>query len=317
MNNNSLSQLWTLMRREVWESPIAFKWTPLGLGGLIVLVAGVSLAIGARFDVDMAFTLDAMRLFAETEPAQQRLIVSGLLFSSTVIFFQLMPFLVVFYLASSLFDDRKDRSILFWKSLPVSDGLTVISKLLTACITIPALFLLAILLTQLALLAIGSFYAFMAGINPVSTLWLPASLPRLWSVMALGMLMQGLWLLPIYGWLLFCSSWAPRLPILIAVAIPGALALAQHSYSLISGFRLPEYNIGLIILRRLGTGALPSNAQIDFSGGLENIEFNESLFMSFSHVFSHLLKPELWLGVLIAAAFLYGAVWFRRRATDQ
>ena len=317
MNRHSLKPLWTLMRREIWESPISFKWTPLGLAALVVLVAGVSLAIGARMDAEMAFTLDAMRLFAETDPTQKRLIVSGLLFSSTILFFQLILFLIVFYLASCLFDDRKDRSILFWKSLPVSDGLTVMSKLLTACVTIPALFFVAIVLTHVALLMIASAYAVMAGINPITHLWLPASLPRLWSVMAFGMLVQGLWLLPIYGWLLFCSSWAPRLPILIAVAIPAGLALAQHSYSLISGFRLPEYNIGLIILRRLGAGILPGNANIEIENGFENIQFNESLFMSFSTVLNHLTKPEMWAGWLLAALFLYGAIWFRRRATDQ
>lgn len=316
MTTFRLNHVWTLMRREVWESPVSFKWAPLGLAALIVLMALVSLGIGARLDAEMTFTLDAMRLLAETDPAQKRLIISGLLFTSSIVFFQLMPFLVVFYLAGSLFDDRKDRSILFWKSLPVSDGVTVTSKLLTACISVPALFLLAIIVTHLSLLLITSLYALAADINPLTQLWLPAGLPRLWILITLGLLVQALWLLPIYGWLLFCSAWAPRLPLLIAVAIPAGLAIAQHSYSLISGLRLPELNIGAIILRRLGSGVLPASAQFDFSDGLDNIEFNESLFMSFSNVFGQLGKPEMWLGWLIAAVFLYASVWCRRRATD-
>ncbi len=317
MMRMQLNQLWILMRRELWESPISFLWVPLGLAALIVLIAGVSLIIGARLDAELAFTLDAMRLFAETAPEQKRLLVAGVLFASTVLFFQLLPFLIVFYLAGSLFDDRKDRSILFWKSLPVSDGLTVMSKLLTACLTIPALFLLAILLTQLALLLITSAYALLAGINPLTHLWLPAGLPKLWTVMGLGLLMQALWLLPVYGWLLFCSSWAPRLPLLIAVAIPAGLALAQQTYGLLSGWHMPDFNIGLILLRRLGGGILPRNAHLNLGDGFEHIEFNEELFMSFANVFSHLLKPEMWVGWLIAAGFLYAAIWFRRRATDQ
>jgi ABC-2 type transport system permease protein len=317
MTKSSLNHVWILMRREIWESPVAFKWTPLGIGALIIVFTIIMLVLGARFDNQMAFTLDAMRLFSDMPFEQKRLIVSGLLFASSNFFLQLMILIILFYLAGSLFDDRKDRSILFWKSLPVSDGMTVASKLLTACVMVPALFLLAIILTQLALLAIASIYSLLAGVNPFSHIWVPASLPRLWTVMALGMLVQALWLLPIYAWLLFCSSWAPRLPILIAIAIPAGLAIAQHSYSLISGFRLPDYNIGAVILRRLGSGVLPGNANIDFSGGVQNIEFNEELFMSFSTIFNHLLKPEMWLGWLIAAVFLYGAVWFRRRASDQ
>ncbi|TVS12552.1 MAG: hypothetical protein EA419_04620 [Wenzhouxiangella sp.] len=305
------------MRREVWESPFAFKWTPLGIGLLVVFFTVLMLVLGARFDAEMAFTLDAVRLFGDLPHEQKRLMVSGFLFAASNLFLQLMILIILFYLAGSLFDDRKDRSILFWKSLPVSDSMTVFSKLLTACVMVPALFLGAIVLTHIALLIIGSMYALMAGINPVQDLWLPASLPRLWTVMALGLLVQALWLLPIYAWLLFCSSWAPRLPILIAVAIPAGISIAQHSYSLISGFRLPDYNVGLIMLRRLGSGVLPGNANIDFSGGIENIEFNEGLYMSFSGVFNHLLKPEMWLGWLIAAVLLAAAIAFRRRATDQ
>jgi ABC-2 type transport system permease protein len=188
---------------------------------------------------------------------------------------------------------------------------------MTACVMVPALYLVAIILTHLALLAIASVYAMLAGINPLTHLWWPASLPRLWSVMALGLLVQALWLLPIYAWLVFCSSWAPRLPILIAIAIPAGFSIAQHSYSLISGFRLPEFNVGLIMLKRLGSGVLPGNANIDINNGLQDLQFNEELYMSFSGVFSHLLKPEMWIGLLIAAALTAGAVWFRRRATDQ
>ncbi|MEE4637176.1 MAG: hypothetical protein V2J42_00360 [Wenzhouxiangella sp.] len=317
MSTRTLSNLWMLMRREVWESPFAFKWAPLGIGGLIILFTIVMLILGARFDAEMAFTVDAMRLFAEMGPEQKRLLVSGALFASSNFFLQVMILIVLFYLAGSLFDDRKDRSILFWKSLPVSDQMTVVSKLMTACVMVPALFLGAIILTHLALLAIASVYALLAGINPLTHLWWPASLPRLWSVMALGLLVQALWLLPIYAWLVFCSSWAPRLPILIAIAIPAGFSIAQHSYSLISGFRLPEFNVGLIMLKRLGSGVLPGNANIDISDGLQDLQFNEELYMSFSGVFTHLLKPEMWIGLLIAAALTAGAIWFRRRATDQ
>ncbi|MFP4208781.1 MAG: hypothetical protein ACLFSC_08980 [Wenzhouxiangella sp.] len=317
MNAHIFTHLWTLMRREVWESPFAFKWTPLGIGGLIILFTVVMLIIGARVDAEMAFSLDAMRLFADVPGEQKRLLVSGALFAVSNLFLQVMILIILFYLAGSLFDDRKDRSILFWKSLPVSDSTIVLSKLATAGIMVPALFLGAIILTHLALLAIASGYALLAGINPLSHLWWPASLPRLWTVMAAGLLVQALWLLPIYAWMLFCSSWAPRLPILIAVAVPAGFSIAQHSYSLITGFRLPEFNLGLIMLKRLGTGVLPGNTNISIGDDLGDIQFSEDLYMSFSNVALHLIKPEMWAGVVIAAVLIAGAIFFRRRATDQ
>jgi ABC-2 type transport system permease protein len=304
------------MRREVWESPFAFKWAPLGIGGLILLFTAVMLMISARFDGNMAFTLDAVRLFADLPGDEKRLIVSGFLFATSSLFLQIMVLIILFFLAGSLYDDRKDRSILFWKSLPVSDTLTISSKLATAVFMVPGLFLGAIILTHLALLLIGSGYAVVAGINPFTNLWWPASLPRLWTVMAAGLVVQALWLMPIYAWLLFCSSWAPRLPILIAVAIPAGFSIAQHSYSFITGFQLPEFNLGLIMLKRLGTGVLPGNANIVLDGGMENIQFSEDLYMSFSNVAAHMIKPEMWIGLGIAAALIAPSIFFRRRATD-
>jgi|SRR6056297_1629689 len=178
MNTRTLNSLWMLMRREVWESPFAFKWAPLCIGGLIILFTVVMLILGARFDSDMAFTLDAVRMFADMPTDQKRLVVSGFLFASSNLFLQVMILVILFFLAGSLYDDRKDRSILFWKSLPISDTLTISSKLATAALMVPALFLGAIILTHLALLLIASGYALVAGINPFTNLWWPASLPR-------------------------------------------------------------------------------------------------------------------------------------------
>lgn len=317
----SLTTLWTLMRRELWESPGAFKWTPIIIAALTLFMVIFGLVLGSRFDADMAFTLDAIRTFAEQPVGQRRLFVSGALFSSSAIFFQLLILVLVFYLSSCLYDERKDRSILFWKSLPVSDSMTVASKVATACILAPAMYLAAVMATQLVLLLIASGYGLLAGINPVSVFWLPSALPKLWLVIALGLFVQALWLMPIYAWLVFCSSWAPRVPILIAIAIPAGISLLQHTWSLVTTFELPDFNLAMIMLKRLGSGVLPTNVnwQIDNGGSnmeLHDVEFSDELFMSFSNIFDYLLRPEMWIGLVIAAAFLAGAVWFRRRATD-
>lgn len=318
----SMSTLTALVRRELWESPGILKWTPLIIAALILFIVIFGLIIGSRFDAELAFTLDAIRTFAEQPLDQRRLFVSGALFAASALFFQLMILLLLFYLAGSLYDDRKDRSILFWKSLPVSDTMTVASKVATACLLAPALFLAAVIVTQVVLLLIATGYGLAAGINPITAFWVPAALPRLWLVMALGLVIQALWLLPVYGWLLFCSSWAPRVPLLIAVAIPAGVAIAQHAWSLFSVFRMPELNIGLIAAKRLFTGIMPSNInwQIetdDSAADMTDIQFNEELFMSFSHVFSYLGRMEMWAGLLIAAILIAGAIWFRRRATDN
>jgi ABC-2 type transport system permease protein len=312
-----VSTLWALMRRELWESPVAFKWTPLGVAAMMVIFTVLTLILGARFDNELASTSDGLRMMANQPPDQLRLVVSGFLFSVATIFFQLMLLIILFYLAGSLYDDRKDRSILFWKSLPVSDRMTVASKVATASLLIPAMFLAAIILTHIALLLIASGLGLFAGINPIATFWLPANLPKLWTLIAAGMLVQALWLMPIYAWLLFCSSWAPRLPILIAIAIPAAISIAQHTWSLMSTFTLPGFNLGLIMLKRLGSSILPMSANVQFEGNFSDVQFSEDLFMRFSNLGNHLVNPELWIGLAIAAVLLFAATWFRRRATDN
>lgn len=322
MSTRSITNLWTLMRRELWESPGAFKWAPISILGLTLFFIVFGLILGSRFDNEMAFTLDAIRQFADVPADQKRLFVTGALFSVSGLFFQVLLLVLVFYLSSCLYDERKDRSILFWKSLPVSDTMTVVSKVLTACLLAPAIYLIVVMITQLIVLLIATVYGLMAGINPLTAFWLPASLPKLWLVMALGLFIQGLWLLPIYAWLVFCSSWAPRVPILVAVAVPAVIALLQHAWSLLSSFSMPELNVGLIILKRLGSGILPSNIgwRVESSGNnvdLADVEFSEGLFMSFTNSLEYLARPEMWIGIGIALALLAGAVWFRRRATDS
>lgn len=322
MNARPIKTLWTLMRREMWESPGAFKWTPIVLVGLNLFFIVFGLILGSRFDSEMAFTLDAIRQFAETPVDQQRLFVTGALFVVSGLFLQLLILILLFYLSSCLYEERKDRSILFWKSLPVSDGMTVASKVLTAILLAPAIYLAAAIATQLIVLLIATGYGLAAGVNPITTFWLPASLPKLWLVMALGLLIQGLWLLPIYAWLVFCSSWAPRVPILVAVAVPTVIALVQHVWSLLSDFSLPRLNLGRIVLERLGSGIVPSNIgwQVDASGNdveLTDVQFSEQVFMSFSNSLEYLTRPGMWIGLAIALALLAGSVWFRRRAVDS
>lgn len=320
MNSETFSRLWILVRREIWESPVAFKWTPLIIYGFILLFTIFALLIGGRVDDELVFTIDGLRMYANMDDPQQRLIASGLMFSFSALFHQIMFLVVIFYLAGSLYDDRRDRSILFWKSLPVSDRMTVASKALTATVAAPVMFFAGVVLTQLTILLIASGYGLAAGINIFTEIWAPANLPRIWTVILLGSLVQSLWLLPIYAWLMFCSSWAPRLPILIAAVVPVLIGMFQHFWSLFSNFRLPEHNLLWIMLQRIGKGVTPANIEWEQiapdTAGQSTFVPSEEVLMSFRSIGAHLASWEMWIGVAIGLAFLAGAVWFRRRATD-
>ena len=321
MSMRMTKNLWTLMRRELWESPGAFKWAPITIMGLTLFFIAFALILIPRFDNELVSMLDVIRQFTDLPSEQKQPLVTGALFAVSVLFFQVLILVLLFYLSSCLYDERKDRSILFWKSLPVSDSTIVASKVLTAILLAPAMYLAVVIVTQIIVLLIATVYGWMAGINPFTAFWLPASLPHLWAVMALGLLIQGLWLLPVYAWLVFCSSWAPRVPILVAVAVPAVISLMQHAWSLLSSFNMPQFNVALIILQRLGSGILPSNIEwrVDSSGNdidLTDVELSEQLFMSFSNSLDFLSRPGMWIGIGIALVLLAGSVWFRRRATD-
>jgi ABC-2 type transport system permease protein len=242
------------------------------------------------------------------------------MFSIGALFHQIMFLVVVFYLAGSLYDDRRDRSILFWKSLPLSDRMTVASKIVTAAVAAPVVYLGGIALTQLVLVLIACGYGLLAGIDVFSEILVPTNLPRVWLVTLAGSLVQSLWLLPIYAWLMFCSAWAPRLPILIAVLVPVLIGMFQHFWSFFSNFRLPDYNLLWIVLQRIGRGVMPSQVRwedvADTQSGELQVAPDAELLMSLESVGSYLLMPAMWIGVAIGLALLAGAVWFRRRATD-
>ncbi len=317
---DTLSRLWILVRREIWESPVAFKWTPLIIAGFLLLITMLVLVIGARVDNELVFTIDGIRMYAQMDDPQQRLAGAGVMFSIAALFHQVMFLVVVFYLAGSLYDDRRDRSILFWKSLPVSDRMTVASKILTAAVAAPIIYLGGIALIQLILVLIASGYGLAAGIDVFSEIWGPANLPRVWLVTLIGSLVQSLWLLPIYAWLMFCSSWAPRLPILIAVLVPVLIGMFQHFWSFFSNFRLPDYNLMLMIVERIGRGVMPSNIEWEAIVNERNSSINYApdadMLLSLGSIGRYLASWEMWAGVAFGLILLAGAVWFRRRATD-
>ncbi|MEM7054379.1 MAG: hypothetical protein AAF446_07495 [Pseudomonadota bacterium] len=316
---DSLSRLWIMMRREVWESPFAFKWTPLIIAGFILLFAILALIIGARVDNEMIFTKDGIRQFAQMAVESRSLILYGVSASISSLYTQVMFLVVVFYLAGSLYDDRRDRSILYWKSLPISDGMTVASKILTAIVLAPLVYLAGTILIQLIILLIATAYGFLAGVNPFTVFWGPANLPSTWLLMLFGALVQGLWLLPIYAWIMFCSSWAPRLPILIAVLVPVLIGIFQQFWSFFSDFRFSTENLMLTILERIGRGVVPANIEWEqiTQGGDTMTRPGEDMFMSFGSVWQSLISLDMWVGIVIGAIFIAGSIWFRKRATDS
>jgi ABC-2 type transport system permease protein len=219
-----------------------------------------------------------------------------------------MGVIIFFYAIDSLYADRRDRSVLFWKSLPLSDAETVLSKFAVAAVVIPLVGLAATVVTQFVMAAGGSAKLALAG-EAAGFAWEPRALfggigiAIVWCVTAI------LWYAPVVGYLMLASAWAPRAPFLWAVLPPVALwiieAVVMRSEHV--GDFITERLFVLPFLLRLHGGE-PGHVEPPEDQELEHL-LSIDLYGLFAEFYR---TPELWLGVVAAALLVAAAIWVRR-----
>ena len=329
---NAFRRFTMLLRREYWEHRGGFLWTPLIAGAVSLLLTAVFFVIaivGMRnSDSDTEFHLDdgstmslngldlgvlAKQLSAEDKVQLASGIDLTMLLSSAWPFI-VMVFVMFFYCLGALYDERKDRSVLFWKSLPLSDGATVLSKVASAILVAPLLATIASILTMFGFLVMVSLVVMFYGGNPIELLWGPAS-PVVLSLQYLAAIpLYALWALPTVGWLLLCSAWARSKPFLWAIVLPllaGILVAWLEFLGVFDDATWPFFRN--IVLRAL-TSIFPMTfMDIDY---LQNVDFDvpgtvRSL-MSPAGVYSNLASLDLWGGVVAGAAMIFAAIRLRR-----
>jgi ABC-2 type transport system permease protein len=315
-----MKRLLALIRREYWENKGALRTTPLVIGGIYIVFLLMSIFTTAHFDNEMYTFREAVRLLAE-QPAEFRATHGNEVILGSSLFFSLvLSFVVFFYLLGSLYDDRKDRSILFWKSLPASDTLTIASKLLTAMVLAPLIFWVAFILTQIIMGAIASIMVISVGENPW-ILFLSVVNPfEAWFILLVSYLAASIWFLPIYGWLLLVSAFAPRIPLLFAVLPPVVFAILQGWIGFLRTFTLNNNLFGII-------GEWVANSPAVLSAGVHDGRGSLALGFPLTDDFDHavtlgnildrLFSVQMLAGLVVAAVFLAAALWLRHRATDN
>ena len=202
----------------------------------------------------------------------------------------------IFYSLDALYGERRDRSILFWKSLPVSDLTTVLSKLAIPLVILPLLSFAIAVVTQFVMLLLSSAVLLGSGLS-VGTLgarmsFFHMSLMLLYHILTV----HGLWYAPIYGWLLLVSAWAPRAPFIWAFLPPFVIWGVEKI-----AFRTSHF-LGMLQYRL--TGPVPSTTTAR-SGNLMEMMSALTPVQFFS-------RPGLWVGLAVAAIFLAAAVRLRR-----
>ena len=272
-------RMFWLMRRELWEHRSIYL-APLIAAAVMLFAFLISLPHHMRG----VSTLDQAHKVLDTpyEIAAGLIMVTGFIVG-------------IFYTLDALYGERRDRSILFWKSLPVSDLATVLSKVTIPLIILPLLSFAVTVATQFVMLVLSSVVLLGRGLN-VGTFWAHMSFFHM-SLMLLYHILtvHGLWYAPLYGWLLLVSAWAPRAPFIWAFLPPfvvwGVEKVAFDS----------SHFLAMMQYRLMGpepSSAAPHGTLMETISALTLAQF--------------LSTPGLWIGLAIAAALLFAAVRLRR-----
>jgi ABC-2 type transport system permease protein len=268
------------VRREIWENRSIYI-VPL-VAAIVCLATFVGNTLLLRMRTHGAWLLDPTKHFST--PLEM---AAGLIMGSAFI-------VGVFYSIDALYGERRDRSILFWKSMPVSDLTTVLAKVTIPIVILPLLSFVITIVTQMLMLLLSSLLLLGSGIS-IATLWSHASVFQFSGMLLYHIVtVHGLWYAPMYGWLLFVSASAPRAPFIWAFLPP----------FLVGGLEMATFNTNHFFHMLLGRLAGPE-APAPHDGSLMSAMTSMTPLEFFT-------EPGLWIGLAIAAAFIAAAVRLRR-----
>jgi ABC-2 type transport system permease protein len=271
---------WSVLR-ELWENRSIYV-API-LVAIVVLFGFLVSTIG----------LPERRRDVLLDPAKARAAIEAP-YDMAAIMLILTAFIVgVFYCLDALYGERRDRSILFWKSLPVSDRTTLLSKATIPLVVLPLVTFAIVVATQVVMMLWTSVLLISHGMSPAST-WTYVPLFRNSFILLYGLAAIALWHAPIYGWALLISGWARRATFLWAI--------------------LPFFAIAFFERITFGTSHFASMLKDRFMGfAPEAFVFNQhSIDCPQLTPLKYLSTPGLWFGLLFAAAFVFAAVRLRR-----
>jgi len=275
---------WAL-RRELWENRSIYI-APLAFAALILF----------GFMISTIHLPDKMRAASALDPMKQHEMIEQPYDFAELLLMGTYLIVAVFYCLDALHGERRDRSILFWKSLPVSDVTTVLSKASIPLLLLPLLTWAITVATQWIMLLLSSAVLLGSG-QSVATLWRNLPLFQMWMGLLYHLLfVHGFYFAPVYGWLMLVSGWARRMPFLWA--------------------GLPMLAIGFVEKIAFNTSYFASMLGSRLAGGEDAGALSApGHAMDPLTVFSlakFLISPGMLIGLAVFAAFLAAAIRLRR-----
>jgi ABC-2 type transport system permease protein len=279
--------LYWSVRRELWENRSVYM-APAGVAAVFLvgfLLSAVHLARRMRG----VLALDSMH---QVEVIGEPYHIAETLIMGT------MFIVAIFYCLDALYGERRDRSILFWKSLPVSDLTTVLSKASIPLVVLPLLTFVVTAATQLLMLLISSAVLLGSGAQ-AAVLWANLPLFQMWIGLFFHLLaIHGLYYAPFYGWMILVSGWARRAPFLWATLPVFAMCMVEK-------IAFNTWHVAHMLGDRV------------MGGGASGVSYGEPASammhpLTILNVGKFLVSPGLWIGLALFTAFIVAAVRLRR-----
>ena len=297
---------WSL-RRELWEHRSLYL-APSVVASLLLLALLIA-----------AFKLPgSMAGFDTFAPQRQTEIVSAPYAVIALVLMVTSMIVALFYCLDALYGERRDRSVLFWKSLPVSDWTTVLAKLAIPMLVVPVFLFALITATQIIVL-IGNVLLWSARGLSVSNLLLQLPLLDMPLGVAHFLITLAIWYAPIYAWLLLVSAWAQRSPVVWAI-LPWVAVVAIERLALGT-----SHVVGWLRDRLFGNFDAAFRARETMAEVFERLQkpgadAASAIGQGSDHtpdVLRFLSNPNVWVGLAAAAALIAATVWLRRRQESQ
>jgi ABC-2 type transport system permease protein len=293
-----------MIRREIQEHKLAFIYAPF-IVALVLCLVIISVYLGLtdiqtttfNFSTELydeEFQEDMLRATPESKTAVIRagLTVLGLPILLTV------GFGLLAYSLSTFADERKDRSLIFWRSLPVSDLTTVMSKLIFVVIIIPLLVVPNLFLLQLISLLSVSIYFVSNDIVSFGYVWTSYFISD-WFRIIFSLWAQALWSLPILLWLMLAGTYFKK-PVIGAIVPLVALVVLE-------GIIFKANNIQEFIENRLGFWSRSDSFPVEYA---------EARVVDISDIYLLLTTQAFWIGIFASVVLIAGIVYTRSTNND-
>jgi ABC-2 type transport system permease protein len=293
-----------LIKREIWEHRSIYV-TPIAIAVIVSLISLAGMVTVSAFDKEIDMALFSASSIAGDAERQAALTVFFL--GTSWVFLFALAILTTFYSLDCLYAERKDKSILFWRSLPITDAETVVSKLLTAIIVLPVVTVTAIIVTNLVNLIVSTVWVMIQGGDAAHLIWGSVSLFDNWTAALIVTVASAIWMSPLIGWFLFVSAFTRRSPLLMAFMPLIIIPIIEWIFFRSKVFASAVFGRGEMI---------PLFREMNFEHFFDEDrrKVNEEVISLLAHIDigKFLVSPSVWMGVVVCGLFVTAAIYVRR-----